>query len=128
MTELERHLQAFGQGVEKGAEHFEVYFKIRRQLKQNRTKLSGAGQWLNGRQKTRYEVFGALQPLDVSNDLVRLHGETEVLRRIGQPLLQRRFLHQLPKGKVHLNRVQLVCVMAEKFCLRQFLRIKIRLP
>ena len=61
------------------------------------------------------EVFRILQPLDVRDDLVRLHREAKMAGVSAKPLRQCRLFHQLPEGEVHFHRVQLRRVVAQKF-------------
>ena len=105
-----------------------IELQIRRQLEQDWTQLPCSRQRFNGSQEAGQEVFHALQPLDVSNHLVRFHAETEVRGCVRDPVVEGAFLHQLPKCEVHFDRVELRAVVAQKFLLRKFRWIKIWFP
>src|SRR5215470_15569338 len=57
-----------------------------------------------------------------------LDGESKTARAVRHPLRKGCFFYQLTKREVHLDGVELCCIVAQKFRLCQFLRIKIRLP
>src|SRR5215468_8231044 len=112
MPELKSRLQPPRQGCQKALQYLNIYFKVRRQLKQYRPQLAGASQRLNRRKKARNEVLGPLQPLDVGNDLVSLDREAKTFAAVGHPLGQRRLLHQLAEREVHLHGIELRRVVA----------------
>ena len=60
--------------------------------------------------------------------LMRLDGEAKSRRRLLDPFLGRALLQHLPKGEIYFNGVELAGIVREKFRLRQFGRIKVRLP
>jgi hypothetical protein len=64
----------------------------------------------------------------VGDDLMGLYAKTKTSGRLLEPVLNRRLFYQLPKSKVHFDRVELSRVVAEKFFLREFGGIKVRLP
>src|ERR1035438_10586683 len=59
---------------------------------------------------------------------MRLDREAEMRGRLRNPVLNRRFLHQLAEGLVDFHRIQLARVEIEKLFLRELLRIKSGLP
>src|SRR5882672_11718085 len=105
-----------------------IGFQIRRQLEQHRPQLACGSKRLNRRQEARNKVFGPLEPLDVRDHLMCLDTKTEMRWSLLNPVLDGAFFHQLPEGEVHLNRVKLRGVMAEKLFLREFGRVEVGLP
>src|ERR1022692_2843969 len=128
VTEFKCRRQRPRQKREKVLEQRRVRFQIWRQLEERRPQLSSAGQRLNRRQKARNKILRALQPLDVRDDLVRLDAKTKVRGRFLYPVLDCGLFHQLPESKVHLDRIELRSVVAEKLFLREFGGIEVGLP
>ena len=60
--------------------------------------------------------------------LMRLDGEAEVLRRVGEPVLDGRFFDQLAEGEVDFDGIQLGRIEIQKFLLREFFGIERRFP
>src|SRR5579864_8720574 len=105
-----------------------IHLQVRRKLEKDRAQFPSRSERLNRRQKTRHKIFRPFKPLDVRDDLVRLHPKAEVRGAVLQPVLDRRFFNKLPEGEVHFDGVEPGRVIVKEFFLRQLLRVKRRLP
>ena len=112
MAEFKRRRNGAGYDRKKILQQGSVGLKVGRKLKQHRSQLSCGRQRRNRRQKARHEVLGTLQTLDMRDDLVRLHSKAKVGGRLLQPVLDRALLHQLAKGEIYLDRVELRRIVA----------------
>src|SRR5450631_2155220 len=62
------------------------------------------------------------------DDLMRLHPEAKMCRRIVQPVLDSRFFDQLTESEIHFDRIELHGVVAQELFLRQLGGVEFRLP
>src|SRR5438270_5572079 len=105
-----------------------IHFQVRRKLKQHRSQSSGSRQRRNCGEKSRHEIVGPFESLDMRDHLMRLDSKAKVRRRILQPVLHGRLFYKLPEGEIHFDGIELSRIVSKEFLLRQFGWIKFGLP
>src|SRR5215472_18544715 len=121
MTEFKGKTRAARQGSQEFSKQFQVAFKVRRHLEQNRSKFLSGCEWIEVREEIPDDRRAITKLAEVGNGLVSFESEAETGRRLRQPVLRGFFREAMSKSVVDLNRIQPARVVAQELRLSQLL-------
>ena len=128
VAELKGGAHGSRQAKEKLGKHRLIRLEIRRKLKEQWSQSSGTLDPFQSAEKTLQKFVCILQAFDVRQNLVGFNGETKMLGRFGDPVLDSGLFHQLAEGVVDFDCIQSGRVEIQKFFLGELLRIESGLP